>query len=81
SYPFATYILTVIAVSLAGRKTRGGIGVHMATGVLIAVVYIFAMKVTTVAATNAGLNPMLAVWLPNIFFAGVAILVLGRAQK
>ncbi len=81
SYPFATYILTVIAVSLAGRKTRGGIGVHMATGVLIAVVYIFAMKVTTVAATNAGLNPMLAVWLPNIFFAGIAVLVLRRAQK
>jgi lipopolysaccharide export system permease protein len=81
SYPFATYILTVIAVSLAGRKTRGGIGVHMATGVLIAVVYIFAMKVTTVAATNAGLNPMLAVWLPNIFFSGVAIFVLRKAQK
>jgi len=81
SYPFATYILTVIAVSLAGRKTRGGIGVHMATGVLIAVVYIFAMKVTTVAATNAGLNPMLAVWLPNIFFAGVALFVIRRAQK
>ncbi len=81
SYPFATYILTVIAVSLAGRKVRGGIGVHLATGVLIAVIYIFAMKVTTVAATNAGLNPMLAVWLPNIFFTGIAVFVLRRAQK
>lgn len=81
SFPFATYILTVIAVSLAGRRTRGGIGVHMASGVFIAVVYIFAMKVTTVAATNAGLNPMLAVWLPNIFFAGIAAFVFKKAQK
>jgi len=81
SYPFASYILTVIAVSMAGRKSRGGIGVHLALGVLIAVVYIFAMKVTTVAATNAGLNPLLAVWLPNFFFAGVAILAARKAQK
>ncbi|MEM9052092.1 MAG: LptF/LptG family permease [Bacteroidota bacterium] len=81
SYPFASYILTVIAVSMAGRKSRGGIGVHLALGVLIAVVYIFAMKVTTVAATNAGLNPLLAVWLPNIFFSGVAVLAARNAQK
>jgi lipopolysaccharide export system permease protein len=39
------------------------------------------MKVTTVAATNAGLNPILAVWLPNIFFAGIALIVLRKAQK
>ena len=81
SYPFATYVLTVIAVSMAGRKSRGGIGVHMASGVLIAVIYIFAMKVTTVAATNAGLDPLLAVWLPNILFAGVAVILYQKAQK
>lgn len=81
SYPFAAYVLTVIAVSMAGRKVRGGIGVHMAIGVLIAVTYIFAMKVTTVAATNAGLNPLLAVWLPNILYAGVAVFLFGKAQK
>ncbi len=81
SYPFAAYVLTIIAVSMSGRKSRGGIGVHMAAGVLIAVIYIFAMKVTTVAATNAGLNPLLAVWLPNILFAGVAVYLYNRAQK
>ncbi|HLV52750.1 MAG TPA: LptF/LptG family permease, partial [Cryomorphaceae bacterium] len=81
SYPIATYVLTVIAVSMAGRKTRGGIGVHMASGVLIAVIYIFAMKVTTVASTNAGLDPLLAVWLPNILFAGVAVYLYTKAQK
>lgn len=81
SYPFAAYVLTVIAVSMAGRKSRGGIGIHLAAGVFIAVVYIFAMKVTTVAATNAGLDPLLAVWLPNILFAGVALFLYGKAQK
>ena len=81
SYPFATYILTIIGVSIASRKNRGGIGAHLAVGVLIAVTYIFAMKVTTVAATNAGLNPVLAVWLPNIIYFFISIFVFIKAQK
>lgn len=81
SYPFATYILTIIGVSIASRKNRGGIGAHLAVGVLIAVSYIFAMKVTTVAATNAGLNPLLAVWLPNIIYFFISIIVFTKAQK
>lgn len=81
SYPFATYILTIIGVAIASRKNRGGIGIHLATGVLIAITYIFAMKVTTVAATNAGLNPILAVWLPNILYFIVSIFVYNKAQK
>ncbi|HKL02989.1 MAG TPA: LptF/LptG family permease [Cryomorphaceae bacterium] len=81
SFPFATYILTIIGVSIASRKSRGGIGAHLAIGVLVAVTYIFAMKVTTVAATNAGLNPLLAVWLPNIFYFLVAIYFYFSAQK
>src|SRR5690554_934468 len=81
SYPFATYILTIIGVSIASRKNRGGIGAHLAVGVLIAVTYIFAMKVTTVAATNAGLNPILAVWLPNIIYFFISIFVFVKAQK
>lgn len=79
--PFATYILTLIGVSIASRKARGGIGVHLAVGVFIAVTYIFALKVTTVAATNAGMNPLLAVWLPNIFFLIIGIFLYFKAQK
>ncbi len=81
SYPFATYILTMIGVSMASRKSRGGIGVHLASGVVIAITYIFAMKVTTVAATNAGLDPMLAVWIPNAFYLLIGIYLFSKAQK
>ncbi len=81
SYPIATYILTIIGVSIASRKSRGGIGADLAIGVLIAVSYIFAMKVTTVAATNAGLDPLLAVWLPNIIYFILSIFVYQKAQK
>jgi lipopolysaccharide export system permease protein len=80
-HPFATYILTLIGFSISSRKSRGGIGADLALGVVIAISYIFAMKVTTVAATNAGVNPLLAVWLPNIIYSVISILLFTRAQK
>ena len=81
SYPFATYVFTLIGVSIASRKTRGGTGLHLATGVLLALLYIFAMKLTTVAATNAGMDPFIAVWLPNVFFGLLGIWIYRNAPK
>ncbi len=81
SYPFATYVFTLIGVSIASRKTRGGTGLHLATGVLLALLYIFAMKLTTVAATNAGLDPFIAVWLPNLIFGSLGLWIYRNAPK
>ncbi len=81
SYPFATYVFTLIGVSIASRKVRGGTGLHLALGVFLILLYIFAMKLTTVAATNAGLAPVLAVWLPNVLFAIVGVLLYRQAPK
>ena len=81
SYPMATYILTLIGVSIASRKSRGGTGLHLAMGVLLVMTYIFFMKVATVAATNAGLNAFIAVWIPNVIFGIIAIYLYLRAQK
>ena len=79
--PVATYILTLIAVCVASRRNKGGMGMNIFVGLLIAVSYIFCMQVTSVAATNAGLNPLLAVWLPNMVFAVVSIFVYRWARR
>jgi lipopolysaccharide export system permease protein len=81
SYPFASYVFTLIGVSIASRKVRGGTGLHLALGVLLVLLYIFAMKLTTVAATNAGMDPLLAVWLPNGIFLLVGIWIYRSAPK
>jgi len=81
SYPFATYVLTLIGVSVSSRKKRGGIGVNIAIGLLFVFVYIFAMKVTTVAATTVGFPPIVAVWIPNIIFGVLAIFMYRVAPK
>ena len=81
SMPFATYILTLIGVAVASRKIRGGTGIHIALGLGVSIFYIFAMKVTTVYATNAGFDPLIAVWIPNAFFCLVAVYIYREAPK
>lgn len=81
SYPFATYVLTIIGVSVSSRKKRGGIGVNIALGLGIIFIYIFAMKVTTVAAMNIGFPAFLAVWVPNVIFGFIAYILYKYAQK
>ena len=81
SYPFATYVLTIIGIAVASRKKRGGVGINIALGLGIIFIYIFAMKVTTVAAINLGFIASIAVWIPNLMFGGVAYLLYRNAMK
>lgn len=72
AYPFAAYVLTLLGLSVASRKSREGVGKSMFFGLLVSFSYVFFMKMTTVAATNVGLSPAIAVWVPNIIFSVVA---------
>jgi lipopolysaccharide export system permease protein len=81
SLPFSTYILTIIGVSVSSRKKRGGVGINIALGFGIIFAYIFAMKVTNVAAMNVGFPAYIAVWIPNLIFGVVAYVLFRLAPK
>ena len=81
AFPFASIILTLIAVAIASRKTRGGIGIHLGIGILIAFTYILFMQVSTTFATNSNLAPGLAVWIPNLCYMVLAGVLLYKASK
>lgn len=81
AFPFASIILTLIAVAIASRKTRGGIGIHLGLGILIAFTYILFMQVSTTFATNSNLAPALAVWIPNLCYMVLAGVLLFKASK
>ena len=74
-------ILTFIGVSISSRKIRGGMGLHLGIGLLISFSYILFMQFSTVFATNGNMNPLLAVWLPNILFAIIGVFVYRTAPK
>lgn len=73
SYPFAAFVLTLIGFSVSSRKSRSGIGGHLALGLLFVFIYIFAMQITSVAAINVGFPTLIASWIPNILFGIIAL--------
>ncbi len=81
AFPFAAIILTLIGVAVASRKVRGGIGMHLGLGLLISFSFILFMKITQTFATNGGLQPMLAMWIPNVMYGILALYLLNKAPK
>lgn len=80
AFPFATYILTIIGVSISSRKIRGGVGLHIALGLLLSCVYILFMHVSTTFANSGLANPQISVWIPNILFSFIAFFLYKKAQ-
>ena len=79
--PFAGFILTIIGACIASRKIRGGSGLHLALGIVISAVYIMFLQTSTTFSTKSNLNPLIAVWIPNMVFAGVAYYLYRRQVK
>jgi len=79
--PTAVLLLTLIGAVIASRKTRGGSGMHLALGIIIAALFILSDRFSTVFATKSNFHPLLAAWLPNLVFAGVAYWMYRRTPK
>lgn len=79
--PLAFIIMTFIGVAISSRKSRGGIGVHLAIGISLAFAFIVFMKVCSVFSINGNLNPLLAVLLPQVTFGIAAAILIKKAPK
>lgn len=79
--PFTILILTLIGTSVAARKVRGGMGLHLAIGMGLGALFIFLSRFSVTFATNDDLPPFLGVWIPNILFSAVALILMFKAQK
>lgn len=75
SSPFSAFILTVLALSLSSRKRRGGIGVNLALGVLLAFFYIFFNQISLTYSTQGFVSPVVAAWGPNLIFGILTLVV------
>ena len=81
SAPFTVLLLTFIGAVIASRKTRGGSGLHLAVGIIIAAVFIIADQFSTVFSVKGDFPPVLAAWIPNIFFTLVAFYLYRKTPK
>jgi lipopolysaccharide export system permease protein len=78
---FASFILTIIGLSLSSRKRKGGMGMYLGIGLALSFIYIMLQTVSSTFAINAGTPAPLAAWVPNIIFAFVAYFCYRKAPN
>ncbi|CDN30844.1 putative membrane protein [Mucinivorans hirudinis] len=81
AYPFSTFILTLIGVSLSSRKVRGGTGLHIGVGIALCFSYIVLMRFAGEFAKTNLLPSWLAIWSPNIIYLIIGIYLYKKAPK
>ncbi|MBA5791445.1 LptF/LptG family permease [Flavobacterium sp. xlx-214] len=81
SVPVSAFILTIIAVAVSSMKRRGGMGVNLALGIALAFTYIFFDKIFGTLAEASSINPLFAVWFPNVVFGILAVYLLNNAKR
>ncbi len=64
-----------MGVIVSARKSRGGTGVQIALGFLLSFLYILFFIMSKSIAEAGGLNPMFSVWIPNLLFGGISMLL------
>ncbi len=80
-YPFATYVLTLIGVSISSRKVRGGIGLPLGIGIFLCFAYIVVDKFAIVFSIKGGMPPIITVLMPNVLFGALGYYLLLKAPK
>ena len=78
---FASFILTIIGVSLSSRKVKGGMGMYLGAGLALSFSYILFQTVSATFAVNGNASPFMAVWVPNIVYTFIAIYLYRKAPR
>jgi len=81
AFPFSTFILTLIGVSLSTKKRRGGTGVNIGVGLALSFIYILFMQVFGELSKAGTMPSMLGVWIPNIIFLIIGLILYLLAPK
>lgn len=79
--PFAIFILTLIGVSLSSKKIRGGIGMNIGIGLMLSFSYILFLQFASQFSLKGDLGPMLAMWIPNIIYSIIGLVLYKMAPK
>jgi lipopolysaccharide export system permease protein len=81
AFPFSSFILTLIGVSVSSRKVKGGIGMQLGIGLMVAFSYLLFLQFSSQFAINGSLQPFIAVWMPNAVYAVISIFLYRLAPK
>jgi len=67
--PFTTFVLVFMGVVVSSRKSRGGTGLQIALGFVMAFIFILFFMLSRTFAEAGEITPIVAAWIPNIIFS------------
>lgn len=76
----AAFILTVIGMALSAHKVKGGMGINIGIGLVLSFSYILFMTVTSTFAVSGYTSPLIAMWIPNMIYTIIALILYYRAS-
>lgn len=73
--PFAVLILTFMGIIVSSKKSRGGAGLQIALGFFLSFIFILFFILSKTIAEAGSMHPALSVWIPNIIFTGISLVM------
>ena len=74
------FIMALLGIAFALRVGRQGLYIHIGTCIGVAFLYWLFFSLLLPLGRNEVLPPILAVWLPNVFFGGISLLGLLKSR-
>lgn len=81
AFPCATFVFAILALPLGLSNRRSGKGSGFTISILILLVYYVLLSFLRTLAEKGGIPPALAVWLPNLLFLAIGLLLLRLASQ
>ncbi len=79
--PLSLFIIALLGICISISPARSKVGMTILIGIGTVAIYFVFNRFTTVAATNAGFNSFLAVWIPNVFLLIFSLYVYVKTPK
>lgn len=76
----AAFILTLIGMTLSVKKQKGGMGLNIGIGLVLSFSYILFMTITQTFALSGLTSPFVAMWIPNLVYAVIGLVLYRRAS-
>lgn len=79
--PIGAFVMTLLGVTLSSKKVRGGMGKNLGIGITLSALYILFSTVSTTFSVSGVMSPFMSVWLPNIIFLIIGVVLYTRVPK
>ena len=73
--PFTIFILVFMGVIVSSQKSRGGTGLQIALGFLLSFIFLIFFMLFRTFAEAGSTPPEISVWIPNIIFGVIALIM------